>query len=71
MRDTARNHSRLHARRRDDRDQNLDTLDHDPGQMAGVKNNLRKALRSKYSVEDPVTIKHFGFIDRPSEVLIR
>ena len=46
----------------------VDTLDLNT-EVSGVKNNLRKALRTKYSHEDhPVTIKHFGFIDQPGEV---
>ena len=46
----------------------VDTLDLST-EISGVKNNLRKALRTKYTHEDnPVTIKHFGFIDQPAEV---
>ena len=46
----------------------VDTLDLNT-EISGVKNNLRKALRTKYTHEDhPVTIKHFGFIDQPAEV---
>ena len=46
----------------------VDTLDLNT-EVSGVKNNLRKALRTKYNHEDhPVTIKHFGFIDQPAEV---
>ena len=46
--------------------ENLDTLDHNNENTAEVRNNLRRALRSKYKVqEDPVTIKHFGYIDQP------
>ena len=48
----------------------VDTLDLST-EISGVKNNLRKALRTKYSHEDhAVTIKHFGFIDQPAEVSI-
>lgn len=46
--------------------ENLDTLDHNTENTTEVRNNLRRALRSKYKVqEDPVTIKHFGYIDQP------
>ena len=46
----------------------VDTLDLST-EISGVKNNLRKALRTKYTHEDhAVTIKHFGFIDQPAEV---
>ena len=55
--------------------ENLDTLDHNTENTAEVKNNLRRALRSKYKVqEDSVTIKHFGYIDQPQpsiEVLLK
>ena len=55
--------------------ENLDTLDHNTENTTEVKNNLRRALRSKYKVqEDSVTIKHFGYIDQPQpsiEVLLK
>ena len=46
--------------------ESLDTLDHNAENTKEVRNNLRRALRSKYNVqEDSVTIKHFGYIDQP------
>ena len=37
-----------------------------PQNTKEVRNNLRRALRSKYKIqEDSVTIKHFGYIDQP------
>merc|ERR1719150_3205738 len=45
---------------------NVDTLDHHViAQTNAVKNNIRKALRTKYTIDEAVTIKHFGFIDQP------
>ena len=46
--------------------ESLDTLDHNAENTKEVRNNLRRALRSKYKIqEDSVTIKHFGYIDQP------
>ena len=58
----------VRLRRKREEVNQVDTLDLNT-EVSGVKNNLRKALRTKYTHEDhPVTIKHFGFIDKPAEV---
>ena len=58
----------VRLRRKREEVNQVDTLDLST-EVSGVKNNLRKALRTKYTHEDhPVTIKHFGFIDQPAEV---
>ena len=55
----------------EDDDCHNNTLDHSTD-MSDVKNNIRQALRSKYRFDEPVTIKHFGYIDHPNnEVLLK
>ena len=53
----------VRVRRRPWREEAGDTLD--TATVSDVRHNLRAALRSKYKLDESITIKHFGYIDQP------